>query len=100
MKNWQAAKDDATKCISKDPSFIKGYYRLSVAHTEMGEYDQANNILKEAIRRDPGMSFKSLVYRLVNFLCCRKRSAAEANENSSCQESCFQRAGDSRKDFG
>lgn len=55
MKNWQAAKEDATTCIAKDPSFIKGYYRLSVAHTELGDYDDAANVLKEAIRRDPGM---------------------------------------------
>ena len=54
MKNWKAAKEDALVCLAKDPSFIKGYYRLSVAHTELGEFDDANNVLKEAIRRDPG----------------------------------------------
>lgn len=54
MKNWGAAKEDALSCVGKDPTFIKGYYRLSVAHTELGEFDDASNVLKEAIRRDPG----------------------------------------------
>lgn len=54
MKNWDSAIEDALKCVSKDPSFIKGYYRLASAYTEVGNYDDAINALQTALTKEPG----------------------------------------------
>lgn len=39
---WQPSLDDAALCLSKDPKFIKGYYRLATAQTELGRFDDAD----------------------------------------------------------
>mmetsp|Transcript_25013 Transcript_25013/g.36932 ORF Transcript_25013/g.36932 Transcript_25013/m.36932 type:complete len:256 (-) Transcript_25013:140-907(-) len=52
LKAWDAAIQDASTCISKNPSFVKGYYRLAVAHTELGNFDDAQKVLQEALRID------------------------------------------------
>jgi tetratricopeptide (TPR) repeat protein len=54
MKNWEAAIEDASICVAKDPSFIKGYYRLATAYTEIGNYDDALNVLQTALTKEPG----------------------------------------------
>jgi tetratricopeptide (TPR) repeat protein len=54
MKNWNEAIEDALTCVSKDPSFIKGYYRLAAAYTEIGNYDDAINALQTALTKEPG----------------------------------------------
>jgi tetratricopeptide (TPR) repeat protein len=61
MKNWEAAIEDASTCVAKDPSFIKGYYRLATAYTEIGNYDDALNVLQTALTKEPGdCGFSSL----------------------------------------
>ncbi|KAL7455510.1 hypothetical protein ACHAWC_010331 [Mediolabrus comicus] len=42
-------KEAATKCIEVDPSFIKGYYRLSKAHALLWEYDQQLDVLERGL---------------------------------------------------
>jgi tetratricopeptide (TPR) repeat protein len=54
LKNWQKAYEDALICISKDPKFIKGYYRLSSAQLEMQLFDDAETTLKAALSLEPG----------------------------------------------
>ena len=39
--SWKESLADAKECITRDPKFIKGYYRLSVAQMELGLYDDA-----------------------------------------------------------
>lgn len=51
---WQQALEDASKCIAKDEKFIKGYYRLASAQTELGLFDDANNTIQAALRIEPG----------------------------------------------
>lgn len=46
--------DDAAMCVSKGPNFIKGYYRLATALTELGMYDDAINTLNMAMSKEPG----------------------------------------------
>ena len=54
LKDWQSAYDDALVSISKDPKFIKGYYRLASAQTELGKYDDAETTLRAALTLEPG----------------------------------------------
>jgi tetratricopeptide (TPR) repeat protein len=54
LKNWQLSLEDALVCISKDHKFVKGYYRLSSAQTELGSYDDAETTLRAALALEPG----------------------------------------------
>lgn len=54
LKNWQKSFEDALVCVSKDSKFIKGYYRLSTAQTELGMFDDAETTLKAALALEPG----------------------------------------------
>lgn len=46
--------DDAAQCVSKGPTFIKGFYRLATAQTELQLYDDAVNTLNMALSMEPG----------------------------------------------
>ena len=52
-KLWKKAMEDGLESVSKDPSFIKGYYRLSTAQVELGLFDEALVTLKAALAREP-----------------------------------------------
>jgi tetratricopeptide (TPR) repeat protein len=54
LKNWQGAYEDALVSISKDPKFIKGYYRLASAQTELMKFDEAETTLRAALTMEPG----------------------------------------------
>ena len=54
MKDWQKAYEDAVVCISKDSKFIKGYYRLASAQTELKKYDDAISTVRAALTIEPG----------------------------------------------
>ena len=56
VKDWQKALDDALISVSKDPKFIKGYYRLSSAQLELKLFDDAEATLKKALSIEPGDS--------------------------------------------
>jgi hypothetical protein len=43
-------------CVSKDANFIKGYYRLATAQTELHLYDDAISTLTAALVKEPSMS--------------------------------------------
>jgi hypothetical protein len=53
-KDWKQAQQDAAQCVAKDPSFIKGYYRLATAQTELGLFDDAIATLTAGIAKEPG----------------------------------------------
>lgn len=53
LKQWQKAYEDAIQCVAKDPKFIKGYYRLSAAQTELKLYDDSLSTLKAALTIEP-----------------------------------------------
>lgn len=55
--------DDAAQCVSKGPSFIKGYYRLATAQTELLMYDDAINTLNMAMSKEPGKLHAHCPYR-------------------------------------
>jgi hypothetical protein len=65
LKDWQHAYDDALLCISKDPKFIKGYYRLASAQTELGNFDDAETTLRAGLILEPG-SCTIVLYCLKN----------------------------------
>eukprot|EP01035_Chromulina_nebulosa_P032991 gene32991-44139_t len=54
LKQWERAYEDALMCVSKDPKFIKGYYRLSSAQTEMKKFDDSIATLRAALTLEPG----------------------------------------------
>ena len=54
LKQWQKAYEDALQCIAKDPKFIKGYYRLSSAQTELKLFDDSLSTLRAALTLEPG----------------------------------------------
>jgi tetratricopeptide (TPR) repeat protein len=38
---WKESLEDAKACVNRDPKFIKGYYRMSVAQLELKLFDDA-----------------------------------------------------------
>ena len=54
MQNWQLALEDAIKCVAKDSNFIKGYFRLSIAQTELGQFEDAEITLRAVLAKEPG----------------------------------------------
>jgi tetratricopeptide (TPR) repeat protein len=57
---WEQAAADAKKCIEIDPDFVKGYWRLATAHTELKQFDEAQEVLMKAMEKDPGVSGQKL----------------------------------------
>mmetsp|Transcript_10891 Transcript_10891/g.19819 ORF Transcript_10891/g.19819 Transcript_10891/m.19819 type:complete len:269 (-) Transcript_10891:303-1109(-) len=48
-KDWANAAKDAKECIKFNPSFIKGYYRLASAQSELNEFDAALATIKQGL---------------------------------------------------
>lgn len=49
IKDWENAVTDAKECIRLDPTFIKGYYRLSLAMMEQKDWDKALAAIKQGL---------------------------------------------------
>lgn len=80
LKKWEAAGEDATTCIQKDSSFIKGYYRLALALTEQGLYDDASSTLLNATKIEPDNAQLLKQLRIV-----RAKKAAQAKRESAAK---------------
>jgi len=52
---WEKSAEDAGTCVTKDPNFIKGYYRFATALTELKKYDEAMATLQAALSKEPGL---------------------------------------------
>lgn len=78
QKNWEAAAADANSCIEKDPKFVKGFYRLALALTEQGSYDDASSALLTASKIEPDNAQLLKQLRIV-----RAKKAALAKKQSS-----------------
>jgi len=52
-QRWDIALEDAVLCVSKDPKFIKGYFRLSAAQMELKQYSDAEATLKAVLQLEP-----------------------------------------------
>jgi tetratricopeptide (TPR) repeat protein len=90
LKQWQKALEDALQSISKDPKFIKAYYRLSSAQTELQLYNDAEATLKAALSIEPGWfaaSFLLLDRNLIadNEVIIRQLKSLNAKRNSAAQ---------------
>eukprot|EP01032_Pedospumella_encystans_P008268 gene8268-9834_t len=77
LKDWQSAFDDALVSISKDPKFIKGYYRLASAQTELGKYDDAETTLRAALTLEPG---NDVLMKQIRTLKTKKAAAVAATK--------------------
>jgi hypothetical protein len=53
---WKESMVDSEVALLKDPTFMKAYYRLSVAQMELALYDDAIQSLQAGLSREPGMS--------------------------------------------
>lgn len=51
--DWAKAAADAKLCTEKDPTFLKGYYRLTLAQIELKEYDEAIDTIKAGLKIQP-----------------------------------------------
>ena len=80
LKNWEAAAEDASSCIEKNPSFVKGHYRLALALTEQGNYDDASSTLLTASKIEPDNAQLLKQLRIV-----RARKAAQAKRDSAAK---------------
>jgi chaperonin cofactor prefoldin len=49
LQDWKQAAEDAKECIRLDPTFIKGYYRLSSAQIELRQYDGATATIRQGL---------------------------------------------------
>lgn len=74
LKEWKKAYEDALVSISKDPKFIKGYYRLSSAQIELQMYDDAETTLRAALTLEPG---NEVVMRQLRNLKGKKAAAGK-----------------------
>lgn len=54
LKDWKKAYDDAKLSIQKDPKFIKAYYRMATAQSEMKQWDDAETTITAALLLEPG----------------------------------------------
>jgi prefoldin subunit 1 len=52
LQDWKQAAEDAKECIRLDPTFIKGYYRLSSAQIELRQYDGATATIRQGLTLD------------------------------------------------
>lgn len=52
LQDWKQAAEDAKECIRLDPTFIKGYYRLSTAQIELRQYDGATATIRQGLTLD------------------------------------------------
>jgi tetratricopeptide (TPR) repeat protein len=52
LHNHEQAVQDAKECIRLDPSFIKGYYRLSTAYMDLKDYDMATAAIRQGLAMD------------------------------------------------
>jgi hypothetical protein len=70
---WKESAADAEKCVSKDPKFIKGYYRLAAAQAELGQYEDAIQTVTVGLSKEPGKKYSHLssafAYMPI-YLCC------------------------------
>jgi len=72
---WQRAYEDALQSVSKDPKFVKAYYRLANAQTELQQFDDAETTLKAALALDSG---SEVVQRQIKAVKQRKATAVAA----------------------
>jgi len=52
-KEYKDAIESARKALELEPSSVKGYWRLGCALTEIGEWQEANNALTNALEIEP-----------------------------------------------
>ena len=51
---WKEAMEEAQICLNKDEKFVKGYFRLATAQTELKLFDDAISSLEKGLLIDPG----------------------------------------------
>lgn len=73
-KDWKASLEDAAQCVVNGPNFVKGYYRLATAQTELMQYDDAINTLNAAMAKEPENDMLTKQLKLVR----SKKAAAAA----------------------
>jgi tetratricopeptide (TPR) repeat protein len=82
---WQLAANDAKECIKLDPTFIKGYYRLATAQTELDHLDAATATIKQGLNIDN--TNPQLIRQLHNVKQAQKRKKAAAMRTTTAATS-------------
>lgn len=73
---WKESMIDSEVAIIKDPSFIKAYYRLSMAQLELGSYDDAIQTLQNGLAKEPESELLKKQLRVVATKQAAARNAA------------------------
>jgi len=76
---WKESMIDAEVSLLKDPSFIKAYYRLSIAQLELKLYDDAIQTLQTGLTKDPENDLLAKQVRIVR----QKRTLAQTSSLTS-----------------
>jgi len=62
LSKVESALEDAKKCISLDPKFVKGYYRKGMALNRLNEWDDAIAAAQEGLKLEPtNKSFEEII---------------------------------------
>jgi hypothetical protein len=77
LKEWQGAFEDALTSVSKDPKFVKGYFRLSSAQAELQKFDDAEATLRAVLTIEPG---NDIAMRQLKALKGKKEAAQRAKK--------------------
>lgn len=83
LKQWEKALNDANTCITLDPSFIKGYYRLSIVQTELGQFDDATTTIEAALEKEPD---NDQLIKQLKVIKSRKAAALKAKQPKQLDE--------------
>ncbi|CAN0208248.1 unnamed protein product, partial [Discosporangium mesarthrocarpum] len=73
---------EARECIRLDPAFVKGYYRLATAQTELGELDEALATVGKGLAKDPS---NGDLLRQQRMLRAKRSSSSPSLSNSAAQ---------------
>lgn len=80
LKEWPQAFEDALTCVSKDPKFLKGYFRLASAQAELQRFDDAETTLRAALAIDPE---NEIAHKQLKALRVKKQAAVNAKKGGA-----------------
>lgn len=83
LQDYDKAEADAKECIRLDPTFLKGYYRLSTALMKQGHLESATHTIKQGLAINP--NHPELTKQLRNVQQQQKVKTAKQQQAHSSQ---------------
>jgi len=85
LEDWVRAVDDAKECVRLDPTFVKGYYRLALALTELEELDKAAAAVRQGLQVEPHNPQLTKQLRVVKQLHKKQKHQKQQQQQLSSQ---------------